>query len=136
MTDRDFITSIRDQCNTQLGTVVPPGPVEPPPPTGGGGGGGGGGTIPPATGGMDISDGAIRTLGYVYDNQITNVWVNRPGMIEVVPVSGTQIKSRTDNYGTESGMAQSASYQRQVQAGTYSFSVESIGGNIAVVFRG
>lgn len=39
MNDRDFITSIRDQCNVQLGTVVvPPG----------GGGGGGGGTAPPA----------------------------------------------------------------------------------------
>ncbi len=26
MNDRDFITSIRDQCNTQLGTVTPPNP--------------------------------------------------------------------------------------------------------------
>jgi len=40
MNDRDFITSLRDQCNTQLGTVVVPPVVVPPT-------GGGGGTTPP-----------------------------------------------------------------------------------------
>ena len=36
MNDRDFITSLRDQCNTQLGTVVPPVVVPPVVPPGGG----------------------------------------------------------------------------------------------------
>lgn len=48
MNDREFITSLRDQCNAQLGVAPPvdPGPVDPPPP----GGGGGGGTQPPYNG--------------------------------------------------------------------------------------
>lgn len=140
MNDRDKLIQTRDVLSSIVGDInvhltTPGTPVDPVPPTdpvtppGGG--------TPPNTGGMDISDGAIKTLGYVNDGQTITVYVNRPGMIEVVPVSGTTIKSRSDPWGTESIIGgASVSYQRQVPGGMYPFSVVTIGGNIAVVFRG
>ncbi len=101
--------------------TLPPNPPPPPPP-------------PVNTGGIDISDGAIKNLGYVNDDQPVSVFVDRPGLIEVVPVSGTTIKMRADVYGIESLIG--GSYQRRVLGGTYTVTVRTIGGNIAVVFRG
>lgn len=118
------------------GTTPPP--VDPTPP-GGGGGGGGDPPIPPNTGGgVDISDGAMwRPPFQVQDDQTVSVYVNRPGLIEVVPVSGTVIHSRTDAWGTEALIGgASVSYQRNVPGGTYNFSIRSLQGLIGVIFRG
>lgn len=84
--------------------------------------------------GNDLSDGGVRIF-VLANGQKQTVTFNRPGSLRVFGSSGTQLKSVTDTE-TRKVSGTIGTYERIFsQAGSYTFSVESVGGNIAVQLR-
>lgn len=81
--------------------------------------------------GNDLSDGTPRTF-VLADGQQQTVTFNRAGTVRVWGYSGTQVDSVTD-HETRSLAGTTAWYDRELPAGSYTFSVVSRGGNIAVM---
>jgi hypothetical protein len=85
--------------------------------------------------GNDLSDGGVRTF-VLSNGQTQEVTFNRPGTIRIFGHAGTQLVSVADGSGLHRGAGTIWAHEVHAgQAGSYTFSVESIGGNIAAQLR-
>lgn len=84
--------------------------------------------------GNDLSDGGVRIF-VLANGQKQTVTFNRGGKVRIFGSSGTQLKALSD-WETRKATGTIAVFERTfAEAGSYTFSVESVGGNIAAQFR-
>ena len=86
---------------------------------------------PRESSGTDLSDG-LEKLYRLADGEPKTVTFNRPGTVRVVNYAGTQLLSVTDHLGERILSGTTSPYDRYMPAGSYTFSIKSIGGQVMV----